>query len=120
MNGSIGEWFEPLVNGSIGERHRTVRDSDPRDSDPSQTASCMDYSLPIMSGRIYRGFSLQLIRPPTPETKAIYCSTMDGRDAQLVATVPGIELHIDSKTNMCWLISAQTLVYGPEMMSKHA
>ena len=24
MNGSIGEWFEPLVNGSIGERHRTV------------------------------------------------------------------------------------------------
>ena len=23
MNGSIGEWFEPLVNGSIGERHRT-------------------------------------------------------------------------------------------------
>ena len=24
MNGSIGEWFEPLVNGSIGERNRTV------------------------------------------------------------------------------------------------
>ena len=66
-----------------------------RDSDPSQTSG-MDYSLRIMSGRIYRGCSLQLIKPHTPETKAIYCSTMDGKDAQLVATVPGIELHIDS------------------------
>ena len=68
-----------------------------RDSDPSQTASGMDYSLRIMFGRIYRGCSLQLIKPPTPETKAIYCSTVDGKDAQLVATVPGIELHIDSR-----------------------
>ena len=69
-----------------------------RDSDPSETSSGMDYSLRIMSGRIYRGCSLQLIKPPTSETKAIYCSTMDGKDAQLVATVPGIELHIDSRS----------------------
>ena len=75
----------------------SVRDSNPRDSDPSQTASGMDYSLRIMSGRIYRGCSLRLIKPPTPETKAIYCSTLEGKDAQLVATVPGIELHIDSR-----------------------
>ena len=68
-----------------------------RDSDPSETTSGMDYSLRIMSGRIYRGCSLQLIKPPTPETKATYCSTMDGKDAQLVATIPGIELHIDSR-----------------------
>ena len=67
-----------------------------RDSDPSQAASGMDYSLRIMIGRIYRGCSLQLIKTSTPETKAIYCSTMDGKDAQLVATVPGIELDIDS------------------------
>ena len=76
----------------------SVRDSDPRDSDPSQTASGMDYSLRIMSGRIYRGCSLQLIKPPTSETNAIYCSTVGGKDAQLVATVPGIELDIDSKS----------------------
>ena len=76
----------------------SVRDSDPRDSDPSQTASGMDYSLRIMSGRIYRGCSLQLIKPPTSETNAIYCSTVGGKDAQLVATVPGIELHIDSRS----------------------
>ena len=68
-----------------------------RDSYPSQ-ADDMDYSLRIMSGRIYRGCSLELIKPPTPETNAIYCSTMDGKHAQLVATVPGIELHIDSKS----------------------
>ena len=70
-----------------------------RDSDPSQAASGMDYSLRIMSGRIYQGCSLQLITPHTPDTKAIYCSTMDGKDAQLMATVPGIELDIDSKNN---------------------
>ena len=70
-----------------------------RDSDASrsQTTSGIDYPLCIMSGRIYRGCSLQLIKPPTPGTKAIYCSIMDGRDAQLEATVPGIELNIDSK-----------------------
>ena len=68
-----------------------------RDSDPSQTTRGMYYSLRIMSGRIYRGCSLQLIKPSTLETKAIYCSTVDGKDAQLVATVPGIELHIDPR-----------------------
>ena len=76
----------------------SVRDSDPRDSDSSQTANGIDYSLRIMSGRIYRGCSLQLIKPHTPEMKAIYCCTLDGKDAQLVATVPGIELHIDSRS----------------------
>ena len=40
-----------------------------RDSDPSQTASGMDYSLRIMFGCIYRGCSLQLIKPPTPRDK---------------------------------------------------
>ena len=69
-----------------------------RDSDPSETASSIDYSLRIMSGRIYRGCSLRLIKSPTPETKAIYCSTMDGKYAQLVATVLGIELQIDSRS----------------------
>ena len=34
-------------------------------------------------------------QPPTPEKQAIYFCTMDDRGAQLVATVPGIELHID-------------------------
>ena len=68
-----------------------------RDSDPSQTVSGIDYSLRIKSGRIYRGCSLRLIKPPTPETKAIYCSTRGGRDAQLVATVLGIELPIDPR-----------------------
>ena len=68
-----------------------------RDSDPSQTVRGIDYSLHIMSGRIYQGCSLRLIKPPTPETKAIYCSTVAGKDAQLVATVPGIELYIDSR-----------------------
>ena len=76
----------------------SVRDSDPRDSDPSQTPSGMDYSLRIMSGRIYRGCSLRLIKSPTPETKAIYCSTVDDKDARLVATLPGIELDIDSRS----------------------
>ena len=33
-----------------------------RDSDLSETTSGMDYSLRIMSGRIYRGCSLQLIK----------------------------------------------------------
>jgi len=57
-----------------------------------------DYSLRIMSGRIYRGCSLQLVQPSTPETKAIYCATMDGKDARLVATVPGVEVHLDSRS----------------------
>ena len=90
-------WTQVQQYPDMSVRDSDLRDTDPRDSDPRQTASGMDYSLHITSGRIYRGCSLQLIKPPTPETKAIYCSTMDSRDAQLVATVPGIELHIDSR-----------------------
>ena len=66
-----------------------------RDDHSVLVAGGMDCSLHITSGRIYRGCSLRPIRPPTPRTKAVYCATMDGKDAQLVATVPGIELHID-------------------------
>ena len=55
----------------------------------------VDSSLHIVSGRIYRGCSLQLTQPRTPEKQAIYFCTMDDKGAQLVATVPGIKLHID-------------------------
>ena len=75
----------------------SVRDND-QDSDLVLVAGGMDYSLRIMSGRIYCGCSLQLIQPPTPETKAVYCCTMGGKDAQLVATVPGVELLIDTRS----------------------
>ena len=91
-------WSQVQQYPDVSVRDSDPRDSDPRNSDPSQTTSGMDLSLRIMSGRIYRGCSLRLIKPPTPETNAIYCSTVDGKDAQLVATVPGIELHIDSKS----------------------
>ena len=70
-----------------------------RDSSPVMTTGGIDCSLRIMSGRIYRGCSLQLIQPPTPGKKAVYCVTMDGKCAQLEGTVPGVELPIDSKTN---------------------
>ena len=91
-------WTQVQQYPDVPARDGDPRDSDPMDSDPSQTTSGMDFSLRIMSGRIYRGCSLQLIKSPTPETKAIYCSTVDGKDAQLVATVPGIELYINSKS----------------------
>ena len=101
-------WTQVQQYPDVSVRDGDPRDSDPRDSDPrnsdpmgsdpSQTTSGVDFSLRIMSGRIYRGCLLQLIKSPTPETKAIYCSTVDGKDAQLVATVPGIEMHIDSKS----------------------
>ena len=58
----------------------------------------IDPSLRILSGRIYRGCSLRVIQPPTPETEAIYCATMDGNDAHLVATVPGVKPNIISKS----------------------
>ena len=100
-----------------------------RDSDPSQTASGMDYSLRIMSGRIYRGCSLRLIKPSTPETKAIYCSTMDGKDAQLVATAPGIELDIDSRSKYVlvdispdlslWLLNIDNTCINPNKGHEH-
>ena len=69
-----------------------------QDNDPDPVANGTDYSLRITFGRIYRGCSLQLTQPSTPETKAIYCATMDGNKAQLVATVPGVEVHIDSRS----------------------
>ena len=78
----------------------SVRDND-QDSDLVLVAGGLDYSLRIMSGRIYCGCSLQLIQPPTPETKAVYCCTMDGsfgKGAPLVATVPGVELPIDTRS----------------------
>ena len=58
----------------------------------------MDHRLHIVYGRIYRGCSLQLTQSPTPEKRAIYSCTMGDRDAQLVATVPGIELPINTAT----------------------
>ena len=70
----------------------SVRDDDQGNDETGD----MDYSLRIMSGRIYRGCSLQLTQSPTPEKKAIYCC---GKDVQLEATVPGIDLNIDSQSN---------------------
>ena len=57
----------------------------------------MEYCLRIETGRIYRGCSFQLIQPPSPGKEAVYLCTMDDSEdtAQLVATVPGIELRID-------------------------
>ena len=71
-----------------------------RDNDPDPVAADMDYSLRIMSGRIYRGCSLELKQPPTSERKAAYnCSMgMDSECVELVATVPSIELNIDSRS----------------------
>ena len=76
----------------------SIRDDD-QGSDPVLVAGNMDYSLRIMSGRIYRGCSLQLTQSPTLEKKAIYCSTISGKDAQLEATVPGIDLNINPQGN---------------------
>ena len=67
-----------------------------RDNDLGPPTRGMDFSLHIMSGRIYHGCSLKLIQPPTPEKQPIYLCTMGGRSTQLAAIVPGIELHIDS------------------------
>ena len=92
-------------------------DASVRDSDPSEPANDMEYCLPIMSGRIYQGCSLQLMKPHTPKTKAIYCSTVDGKDAQLVATVPGIELHIDSRSKYVLVDISPDLSLWPENFS---
>ena len=71
-----------------------------RDNDPVPVAGDMDYSLRIMSGRIYRGCSLELGLPHTSNGKATYhCSMGVGSKlVELVATVPGIELNIDSRS----------------------
>ena len=62
----------------------------------SRAQADMDYSLRIMSGRIYRGCLLKLEEPPTPEWNATYNCSMGSELVRLVATVPGIELNIDS------------------------
>ena len=69
-----------------------------RDNDPVPATREMDYSLRIMSGRIYRGCSLELKRPPTSEGKAAYHCSMGSKVVELVATVPGVESNIDSKS----------------------
>ena len=68
--------------------------------DYSVQAGDKDYSLRIMSGRIYRGCSLELGLPHTSNGKATYhCSMGVGSKlVELVATVPGIELNIDSRS----------------------
>ena len=75
----------------------SVRDTDPV---PVTATDIMDHSLRIESGRIYRGCSLELKRPPTSKGKAVYdCSMgMGGKIVELVAPVPGIDLNIDSRS----------------------
>ena len=68
------------------------------DDDPVPVSEDIDYSLRIMSGRIYRGCSLELKQPPTPKGNATYHCFMGSKLVELVATVPGIELNIDSKS----------------------
>ena len=68
-----------------------------RDNGPDVVSEGMDCSLRIMSGRIYHDCSLHLIQPPTPEKEAVYCCTKDSKNAQLIATAPGIELNIDPR-----------------------
>ena len=71
-----------------------------RDNDPIPVARGMDYSLRILSGRIYRDCSLKLKHSPTPDGKAAYhCSMGRGSETvELVATVPGVELDINPRS----------------------
>ena len=68
-----------------------------RDNDLVPVAGDMDYSLRIVPGRIYRGCSLELKQPPTSKGRAVYHCSMDSKLVELVATVPNIELDIDSR-----------------------
>ena len=70
-----------------------------RDNDPIPVAEDMDYSLRIVYGRIYRDCSLKIKRCHTSKEKASYhCSMgMGSKIVELVATVPGVELDIDSR-----------------------
>ena len=68
------------------------------DNDPVTAAGDMDYSLRIVSGRIYHGCSLKLKQPPTSKRKAVYHCSIDNKSVELVATVPGIEVNFDSRT----------------------
>ena len=71
-----------------------------RDNDPIPVARDMDYSLRIVSGRIYRGCSLELKHSPTTDGVAAYhCSMGMGHNiVELVATVPGVELDLDPRS----------------------
>ena len=71
-----------------------------RDNDPIPVPRDMDCSLRIMSGRIYRDCSLELKRRHTSKGEAAYhCSMgMGSETAELVATVPGVELDIDPRS----------------------
>ena len=68
------------------------------DNDPVPVTGEKDYSLRIMSGRIYRGCSLVLKQPPTSEGKAVYHCFMGSKLVELAATVPGVESNIDSRS----------------------
>ena len=48
--------------------------------------------------------------------KATYCATMDGKDAWLVATVPGIEVHIDSRSK--YVLVDISLDHGTQSLVK--
>ena len=76
-----------------------------RDNDPIPVPRDMDYSLRIVSGRIYRDCSLKLKRSPTCKGEASYhCSMgMGSETVELVATVPGVELDTDSRSR-CVLV----------------
>ena len=69
-----------------------------RDNDPVTATGDMDYSLRIVSGRIYRGCSLKLKQPTTSKRNAVYHCSIDSKSVELVATVPGIEVNFDSRT----------------------
>ena len=69
-----------------------------QDNDPVTAAGDIDYSLRIVSGRIYHGCSLKLKQPPTSKRKAVYHCSIDNKSVELVATVPGIEVNFDSRT----------------------
>ena len=69
-----------------------------QDNDPVTAAGGMDYSLRIVSGRIYHSCSLKIKQAPTSEKKAAYHCSIGSRSVELVATVPGIEVNFDSRT----------------------
>ena len=96
----------------------SVRDND---NDPVLVSGDMDYSLRIMSGRIYRGCSLELKRSPTSNAEAAYhCSMGMGSEiVELVATVPRIELNIDSQSRYILVdISPDRSLWPPRALDK--
>ena len=70
-----------------------------RDNDPIPVPRDMDCSLRILSGRIYRDCSLELKHFSIYEAASYNCSMgMGSKTAELVATVPGVELDIDPRS----------------------